>query len=344
MRKIIEKMLCRNVNLSEHCSFRIGGITHLFSEPASSKELLEVLSVCQERGLRPIITGYGTNILFPDNPQEEYCFISLKKYIGISCNRQQQSNIFSVLSGTPLSLLAVTGSMIGIDLDFTYLLPGSIGGAVYMNARYMEREMSDIISRIHYIDLHNIDAGIQSIASTEAEFDYKQSLFQKRDYIITGVSICIDTDFSESYNTDIQEIISYISDNGSYLADIKIFNRYIRELQARVLKKQANSVSPYRTFREIEKHRDKYKHFDYYSAGSVFKNNRELGKPIGQIIDELKLKGLISGGAQISPYHGNIIINRDSAKAYDVRKLIDIITESVFKECCFEPELELRII
>ena len=70
-------------------------------------------------------------------------------------------------------------------------------------------------------------------------------------------------------------------------------------------------------------------HFTFPSAGSVFKNNRELGMPTGQVIDELGLKGMRIGGAQIAPWHGNIIINTGGATQKDVKELVDFIVNRI---------------
>ena len=64
-------------------------------------------------------------------------------------------------------------------------------------------------------------------------------------------------------------------------------------------------------------------HFLHPCAGSVFKNDRSFGKPTGRLIDELGLKGLAVGGAQVAPFHGNIIVNLGHATAGDVRALIE---------------------
>jgi UDP-N-acetylmuramate dehydrogenase len=78
--------------------------------------------------------------------------------------------------------------------------------------------------------------------------------------------------------------------------------------------------------REMEDHlrdRERKGHYRYPSAGSVFKNNRDFGKPAGQIIDELGLRGSRVGDAQVAPWHGNIIINLGNAGASDIRSLAD---------------------
>ncbi len=66
-------------------------------------------------------------------------------------------------------------------------------------------------------------------------------------------------------------------------------------------------------------------HFLYPCAGSVFKNNRAFGAPTGQLLDSLGLKGRSIGGAQVAPYHGNIVINTGGATAADVRALIELM-------------------
>jgi UDP-N-acetylmuramate dehydrogenase len=92
---------------------------------------------------------------------------------------------------------------------------------------------------------------------------------------------------------------------------------------------------------ERRSEREEKGHFRHPSAGSVFKNNRDFGKPAGKIIEELGLRGLRSGGAQIAPWHGNFIINTGSATAADVQSLIALIEEKALQTFGFalEPEV-----
>ena len=81
-------------------------------------------------------------------------------------------------------------------------------------------------------------------------------------------------------------------------------------------------------------------HFRYPSAGSVFKNDRRFGKPTGRLIDEAGLRGLKRGGAQIAPYHGNIIINTGGAAADDILSLIETVEETLERRLGLRPEPE----
>ncbi|MDR2553102.1 MAG: UDP-N-acetylmuramate dehydrogenase [Treponema sp.] len=82
-------------------------------------------------------------------------------------------------------------------------------------------------------------------------------------------------------------------------------------------------------------------HYRFPSAGSVFKNNRTFGKPAGRIIDELGLRGLSRGDAQVAPWHGNIIINRGKARGEDIRALAEEVRRRVKDalEIDLEPEI-----
>jgi UDP-N-acetylmuramate dehydrogenase len=89
------------------------------------------------------------------------------------------------------------------------------------------------------------------------------------------------------------------------------------------------------------KDREAKGHYRFPCAGSAFKNNREFGKPTGQIIDEMGLRGFQLGGAQVAPFHGNIVINTGGATASDIRTLIDEVAAKVKATTGFvlEPEV-----
>jgi UDP-N-acetylmuramate dehydrogenase len=82
-------------------------------------------------------------------------------------------------------------------------------------------------------------------------------------------------------------------------------------------------------------------HYRFPCAGSAFKNNHEFGKPTGQIIDELGLRGFQTGGAQIAPFHGNIVINTGNATAADIRALMNEVAAKVKEKTGFNLESEI---
>ena len=87
--------------------------------------------------------------------------------------------------------------------------------------------------------------------------------------------------------------------------------------------------------------RERKGHFKAPSSGSVFKNNRDFGEPSGRLIDEAGLKGAKIGGAQIAPWHGNIIINAGNATCSDIKKLVRLAQEKVKERTGFMLECEV---
>ena len=102
---------------------------------------------------------------------------------------------------------------------------------------------------------------------------------------------------------------------------------------------------------QIKDKMDQYKqdragkgHFLFPCAGSIFKNNRDFGRPTGKIIDSLGLKGYKIGGAEISKTHANLIVNTGKSKATDVLKLIEFIEEKVYAGFGYKLEREILLI
>ncbi|MGL4986169.1 MAG: UDP-N-acetylmuramate dehydrogenase [Treponemataceae bacterium] len=172
-------------------------------------------------------------------------------------------------------------------------LPGTIGGAVYMNARCYEKSICDLLYSVHYLDEKK---NIQTYKFNPRDWEYKKSPFQNKNYFI----------LSAIFRVHVSNIITIMQKNAEFIAD-----------------------------------RNKKKHFNFPSAGSVFKNNREFGSPSGKLIDAVGLCGYQIGGAQIAPWHGNFIINKEQATANDVKNLVDFTIEKVRKEFDFilEPEI-----
>lgn len=83
------------------------------------------------------------------------------------------------------------------------------------------------------------------------------------------------------------------------------------------------------------------RHFNFPSAGSMFKNNHDFGKPTGKILDELGLRNYRVGNALISPWHANIFVNIGEASARDMKELIEYAQKVVHNATgfCLEPEV-----
>jgi UDP-N-acetylmuramate dehydrogenase len=203
-------------------------------------------------------------------------------------------------SGTGVDEAAEWAAARGLSgLEFLAGMPGSIGGAVWMNARCYGREIADVLLETEILDCSTAgaDRALPTRVPTDrTAFAYKRSPFQNRPCLI--LSACFT----------------------------------LRPGDRRAIR------------REMEAHRQDREtkgHYRYPSAGSAFRNSRDFGKPTGRIIDELGLRGLRSGGAQVAPFHGNIIINTGSATAEDIRTLSGEVTRRTAEArgLTLEPEI-----
>ncbi len=137
-------------------------------------------------------------------------------------------------------------------------------------------------------------------------------------------------------------IISYTPQKDDFAYKISPFqNNKKIILSAKFKLEKGNKKEIENKMLEHKNDREKKGHYRYPCAGSVFKNNRAFGEPSGKIIDSLKLRGYKVGGAMISDYHANIIINRENAKSSEIRKIIDFIKKRVYNEKGFKLEEEV---
>jgi UDP-N-acetylmuramate dehydrogenase len=278
--------------MAEHTSFRIGGPADLYAAPRTREELDRLLSLCREESAPLFLLGGGTNILVADRGVRGVV-VDLTRLRGV----RREGDMVIAEGGTPMSEVAEFALTQGLaGLEFAYFLPGSVGGAVWMNARCYERSVSDVLARAEY--LHG---GLPALTLSvdPAHWGYKLSPFQQTGDAILGASFALAP--------------------GDPV-----------EIRARM---QANRAD-----------REAKGHFLHPCAGSVFKNNRAFGAPTGKIIDSLGLKGCRIGGAQVAPFHGNIIVNTGGATARDVRALIELVEAETAARLGYRLEREVILV
>lgn len=293
--------------MKNRTSFKIGGNAPLFIEPANEDSLVSVLDFLKTEDIPYFVLGGCTNVVVSDEGFDGAVLstvgLNYIQTVDIAAMEQNGANSGKTVfincgAGTPMASFVhfCRNNCIEGAEQFAGL-PGSVGGAVYMNARCFDRSISDLFHSADFIDMH--DNAKSSLLFNEADWAYKVSPFQNTNGIITAAVFKLSA-LSDENKTEISEKCEY----------------YVNE-------------------RKIKGH------FKFPSAGSVFRNNREFGKPSGQIIDEAGLKGMKIGGAQIAPWHGNFIINTGNASQKDVKELVNFIVNVVKEKRNFvlQPEI-----
>ncbi|MBE6968765.1 MAG: UDP-N-acetylmuramate dehydrogenase [Ruminococcaceae bacterium] len=177
-----ELKLSENEPLSRHTSFRIGGPCAALIQPKSEAELLAVCRFLREKGAKPLVIGNGSNILAEDG------FIPrLILQIGEGLSRAEALSETRIRAGSGillgrLALFAASLSLTG--LEFAHGIPGTLGGAVSMNAGAYGGEMKDVLRSARYLN-----GELELCESDELQLSYRHSRFSDTDDILLSADM-----------------------------------------------------------------------------------------------------------------------------------------------------------
>jgi UDP-N-acetylmuramate dehydrogenase len=176
--------------MSRHTTFRIGGPADLFLQPAEPSELPGLLRLLDRERVPRFILGAGANILVSDRGIRGVV-IDLSALRG--CRRGTAADgrpVLTCLAGTPVSALCAEALRQGLSgVEFLYAMPGSVGGAVWMNARCYSRSVSDVLGPVVYLDGSG-DA--HTLQPDPSAFDYKVSPFQSMEALILEAAFLLE--------------------------------------------------------------------------------------------------------------------------------------------------------
>ena len=299
-----------NISLKEYNTFRINGKTKYFTKTSSKDKLIKTLHWVKENSLPVFILGNGSNILFSD---KGYQGIIIK----IENNKIKKINKKTIVVGAGMMLMELLQKFLnkGFEgLEWANGIPATIGGAVFCNAGGFGYDFGKFVKKVRTIDLKTCKERIYS--QKDCRFQYRGSIFKKNQEIIWEVEIFI--------------------------------KKEDKAKTGNILREKTKNYWQYKLKKDL---------FRYPSAGSIFKNifakdipskyrkeaTIKKGKiSTGWFIQKCNLKGKKYGGAMISDFHANVIINIRNAKAKDVLHLINLCKKKVYKK--FKIELKEEII
>ena len=307
-----------NEPMSRHTSFKVGGNADIFVKVKNIKELEYVIKIANRTNNHITIIGNGSNVLVKDKGIRG--IVVKIDFDNISYESIGNGEVIvTVGAGVNLAMLAqellkknITG------LEFASGIPGSMGGAVKMNAGAYGKEMKDVIISTKCLDLKKYERlsdktyiddieleefikktnkpDIIELTNIEQEFEYRNSVFFKKRYIILETKLKLQYDKHEEIENKMKE-----------------YTKARRE-------KQPNLPS----------------------AGSTFKRGNNF--ITSKLIDECGLKGKQIGGAKVSEIHAGFIVNAGNATAQDIIDLINYVKNTVFEKTGEIISLEIEII
>lgn len=189
MTNLIKKLDINNIlyklnePMSSHTSFKTGGNAALFVEINSEETLGRVLQLCNEEGKDVFVLGKGSNLLVSDNGISDKVVIHISQsFADMELINETTIKVSAGASLASLCKFALANSLTG--LEFAYGIPGSCGGAAYMNAGAYGGEMKDVVVEVNHIDR---DGNTGSFSGDELKFGYRRSAYTNTDLIITSL-------------------------------------------------------------------------------------------------------------------------------------------------------------
>ena len=303
-KKILGDRLRQNEILAPYTTLKIGGPAEFFYEAKTQEELVSAVIQARKFSLPVFILGGGSNILIGDggigglvikNNTREIHIAGMK---GKLTSGMPQGHVYveadSGVLFNSFVRFTIEEGLSGLEMHLG--LPGTVGGAIYMNSKWTHPEsyIGDVLYQATILTPAN---EVKVVPKSYFHFGYDQSAIQKTHDIVLSVVFALTPEKKEQ----LWEV-----------ANASIAHRRTTQPQG--------TFSPGCTFQNITK----------AQAISIPTPNHTTSA--GFLVDHSGLKGTIIGDAQISDQHANFIINRSKASAADVIQLIERAREQVKKQ------------
>ena len=204
MEKIINEIMRENIgdvkvkaSLAKYTTYRVGGIASILVYPKNIEKLIYLMEIINRENIKYFVLGNGSNVLFSDDPYDGI-IIKLDYLDEIDF----QDNIVHVGAGYSLIKLSLECAKRGLSgLEFASGIPGTVGGAVFMNAGAYNADMKSVIKDVTVL---TPDLKIITLTKTEMNFKYRESFLQHhKGYICLGATIKL----NHSERSVLEEII-----------------------------------------------------------------------------------------------------------------------------------------
>ena len=196
-----------NEPMSRHTTFRIGGPAALMALPGNTAQVRAVLNITQELGIEPFFLGNGSNLLVADGGYPGFVVKLAGEFEEIFTKVLEDGTLALVAGGAALlsrmSSRALEEGFTG--LEFAGGIPGSLGGAVTMNAGAYGGEMAQVME---FVNVLTNDGTIQTFSKEECQFGYRKSIFSGSDYLILEAIFSLEPGDPEVIRARMEELVA----------------------------------------------------------------------------------------------------------------------------------------
>ena len=182
-----------NEPLARHTTFRIGGPADGFCQPETVPQLARTLELCRAHGERVYLLGNGSNTLFADAGFRGTVICLTRLHSRFTVDRFQDGSAL-VRAGVGLMLSTLCSAVQKeslSDLEFAYGIPGTVGGAVYMDAGAYGGEIKDVLTDVTFLDENQ---HLCTRPVDRLELGYRTSIFERKPWCILEAGLCLKAD------------------------------------------------------------------------------------------------------------------------------------------------------
>jgi UDP-N-acetylenolpyruvoylglucosamine reductase len=285
----------QNVLLAPFTTYKIGGLAKFFYQAQTNTDLVKAIIAARKYGIQIFVLGGGTNILVSDQGfaglviKNNAHTIAMRGMKGKITRGTSEGKVFveadSGVIFNQLVRFSIEEGLGGLEMHLG--LPGTVGGAIYMNSKWM-KSSSFVGDSVYQATILTNNNQIKTVPQSYFRFKYDFSILQETQETLLSVVFALQpSDKNQLWETANNSI------------------SYRRQSQPQGV------FTAGCTFRNISR------------ADALTKATPNGSTSAGFLIDHAGLKGMILGNAQISPVHANFIVNLGQAKSADVIKLIE---------------------
>ena len=192
--------------MKNYTSFKIGGPAECLIKVTSEEELKEVVRYCKENKTPLTILGNGSNVLVSDDGIKGITIIIKIEKLEI---KKQEDGKVNIKVGAGEKLGKIARKFLEEDITgFEELsgIPGTIGGAIRMNAGAHGKEMKDIVKNIKLIDYNGIE---KTLTNEQMKFEYRTSILKEEKYVVTEVELELEKGNKEEIKKKMEEYLNF---------------------------------------------------------------------------------------------------------------------------------------
>ena len=188
--------------MSRHTTFRVGGPADYYVMPESINQITELVRICESGNIAYHIHGNGSNVIFSDSGYHGVVISIGQSMSGLGL--KEDGVVIHADAGVTLAKLAAFAAENSLaGLEFASGIPGTLGGAVTMNAGAYGGEMKDVLVSVTVCDRNGT---VKTLSNEELGLGYRTSIIQKSAYIVLAADIKLNHGDKEAIKAAMKEL------------------------------------------------------------------------------------------------------------------------------------------